>query len=220
MKPYCTAALLGIALFFLPYCDYTKGNNSTSLKLEADSLKTIDSLNKVLLLSKAEEALQFCKDYNYNEQICLLINMNVHSGKHRFYVWDFNKRAAIDSGLVSHGCGTAPWSGEGSADKPIFSNVPDSHLSSLGKYKIGERAISQWGVGIKYNLHGLEATNNNALKRFIVFHSWESVGDIATHPIGSPESWGCPAVSNLFFLRVDTILQAADQPVLMWIFNE
>ncbi len=220
MKPNFIVALFGIAILFMPYCDDTKGSNSTLYKETADSLKSIDSLNRVLLLSKVGDALQFSKDRSFSTNICCLINMQVHSGKHRFYVWDFNKNAAIDSGLVSHGCGTAPWSGEGSANNPIFSNVPDSHLSSLGKYKIGSRAPSQWGVGIKYNLHGLEATNNKALERYIVFHSWESIGDYETFPFGSPESWGCPAVSNAFFLRVDTLLQAEAQPVLMWIFNE
>ena len=101
-----------------------------------------------------------------------------------------------------------------------FSNIPESHTSSLGKYKVGKRDISQWGVGIKYYLHGLESTNSKAYDRQIVFHSWNKMPDVSTYPIGAPEGWGCPAISNNFFNRVDTLLMAKNNPVLLWIFNE
>lgn len=220
MKSFFFIAVLSLTLITFQQCDKINGSNPKALKFAVDSLRTVDSINKLLLINKAEEALTFCKQQNFNTEISCLINMKVHSGKYRFYVWDFKKNVAIDSGLVSHGCGTAPWSNDGSAENPVFSNVPDSHLSSLGKYKIGQRDFSQWGVGIKYNLHGLEATNNKALERYIVFHSWDIISDTATYPIGSPESWGCPAVSNAFFMRIDAILKQAQKPVLMWIFNE
>lgn len=168
--------------------------------------------------TKAKEALNFCQSNSYNTDFCILIDMSVHSGKKRFVVWDFNKQKVMHEFLVSHGCGENTWGRDQSKENPTFSNVPDSHLSSLGKYKIGERGYSQWGINIKYLMHGLEPTNNNALKRVIVFHSWENVSDQETFPHGTPEGWGCPAVSIDAFQTIDPILKASQKPVLMWIY--
>ena len=122
--------------------------------------------------------------------------------------------------LVGHGCGDNVWSTDTTKDNPTFSNVEDSHRSSLGKYKIGARAYSEWGVNIKYLMHGLEESNSNALKRFIVFHSWEAVSDEEVFPNGTPEGWGCPTISNASFKIIDPMLQKASKPVLMWIFDD
>ena len=102
---------------------------------------------------------------------------------------------------------------------PVFSNVEDSHCSSLGKYRIGERGKSQWGIGVKYSLYGLEKTNKLAMKRAIVLHSWKSVPDKEVFPDGTPEGWGCPAVSNNFMKKIDAILQKSGRPVLLWVIG-
>ena len=134
------------------------------------------------------------------------------------YVWDFNQNKAVDSGLVSHGCGNAPWGVATTKEKAVFSNVDGSHCSSLGKYKIGERGPSNWGINIKYLLHGLESSNSNALKRYIVLHSWNKVTDAPVYPNGTVESWGCPAVSDAVMKRLDERLKKENIPVLLWIF--
>ncbi|MBL0281726.1 MAG: murein L,D-transpeptidase catalytic domain-containing protein [Chitinophagales bacterium] len=208
-----------IAGLFLQ-CD---GNSSlffNARKATADSLRKADSINTSLLFSKADLAKTYCVKNKFDTSICLLLNMREHSGNFRFYVWDFNTNNAVDSGLVSHGCGSHPWGIDASANNPVFSNIPESHTSSLGKYKIGKRDVSQWGVGIKYYLFGLESTNSKAYERQIVFHSWDKIPDVATYPIGAPEGWGCPAISNSFFNRIDNMLIASNKPVLLWIFNE
>ena len=171
------------------------------------------------IVSKAEEALAFCKSNNMNQDFCLLIDFGIHSGKKRFFVWDFNKKEIIHQFLVGHGCGDNTWSGDETKDNPTFSNTEDSHRSSLGKYKIGERGYSNWGVHTKYLMHGLEPSNSNALKRIIVFHSWEAVSDEEVYPNGTPEGWGCPTISNASFTNIDPLLKAATKPVLMWIYN-
>jgi hypothetical protein len=101
-------------------------------------------------------------------------------------------------------------------EAPSFSNVEGSHKSSIGKYAIGERGPSQWGVGIKYLLHGLESTNSNALRRAIVLHSWDQVSDHEIHPNGTPEGWGCPAVSNESMRIIDELLKGCDKRTLLW----
>ncbi|MDQ3073347.1 MAG: murein L,D-transpeptidase catalytic domain family protein [Bacteroidota bacterium] len=106
-----------------------------------------------------------------------------------------------------------------SKDAPRFSNIEGSHCSSLGKYKIGERGYSAWGINIKYLLIGLEPTNRNALARTIVFHSWEKVKDEEAYPDGTPEGWGCPTISvnsmRIMYLK----LKGSKSPVLMWMYQ-
>ncbi len=169
---------------------------------------------------KAKEALQFCKTKKYNENFCILIDMSIHSGLNRFFIYDFEKKEVTHKMLVGHGCGENPWSFDFSKDNPSFSNIDGSHCSSLGKYKIGNRAWSDWGINVKYVLHGLENTNSNAQARYIVFHSWEKVSDTEIYPDGTPEGWGCPTISNKNMKIVDAMLKKSNKPVLMWIYNK
>lgn len=168
---------------------------------------------------KAKEALKFCKKNNYNQDYCILIDMSVHSGLNRFFLYDFKKDTISMKMLVGHGCGNYPWSQDWSRAKPGFSNVDGSHKSSLGKYKIGQRAWSDWGINVKYVLHGLEKTNSNAQNRYIVFHSWEKVPEKEVYPDGTPEGWGCPTISNENMKIIDPMLKVSKKPVLMWIYN-
>ncbi len=163
--------------------------------------------------------MKFCKAQNLNENFCILIDMSLHSGVKRFIVWDLKKNKISNSFLVGHGCGDNPWNNDFSKGNPKFSNIDGSHCSSLGKYKIGKRAYSDWGVNVKYILHGLEPTNSNAFKRFIVFHSWEVVSDEEVYPNGTPEGWGCPTISNNSFKIIDPLLKSSSKPVLMWIYK-
>jgi hypothetical protein len=168
---------------------------------------------------KAKEALEYCKNQGFNTDFCILADMGIHSGKNRMFIWDFKNDSINKSGLCSHGCGDSQYSGDETRTAAIFSNIPDSHLSSLGKYKIGKRGYSNWGINVNYKLHGLETTNKNAYERLIVLHSWESVSNIPIYPSGTPEGWGCPAVSNDMMKILDKKLKATSKPVLLWVFN-
>lgn len=190
-------------------------NNPAIKKGEVENL----TLNIESTKAKANQALKFCKAKNFNQDFCILIDMSLHSGVKRFIVWNFKKNKISNSFLVGHGCGDNPWNNDFSKVNPKFSNTDGSHCSSLGKYKIGERAYSNWGVNIKYVLHGLESSNSNAFKRFIVFHSWEVVSDEEVYPNGTPEGWGCPTISNKSFKIIDPLLKSSSKTVLMWIYK-
>jgi len=184
--------------------------------------KTNDSkliADAAIIQTKAIEALDFCKSKKMNTSFCILIDMSIHSGLKRLFVFDFQSDTIIFNCLVGHGCGNNYWSSDDSKTNPQFSNVSGSHCTSLGKYKIGERGYSNWGINIKYLLHGLENTNNNALQRQIVFHGWDLMPDEEVYPSGSPEGWGCPTVSNNSMRTLEQMLQNAKKPVLMWIYN-
>ena len=211
---------MGWILFvFLLSCNDSARALKTKLE-KVDVEKTRPEVDKVLLRQKATEALSFCTKHNFHDKFCILIDMSVHSGIKRFMIWDFEQNKAIHSFLVGHGSGKYPWSHDYSKENPQFSNVENSHCTSLGKYKIGERAPSQWGVGIKYVLHGLESTNNNAFKRFVVFHSWEDVPEMEVYPAGTPEGWGCPILAPSCFNIADSMLKSCSKPVLMWIYTK
>jgi hypothetical protein len=183
------------------------------------AIRNKPKIETAILENKAKEALEFCKKNKYNQDFCFLIDMSIHSGLNRFFVYDFKKDTLSMSMLVGHGCGNYPWSSDWTRAKPSFSNVDGSHCSSLGKYKIGKRAYSDWGIHIKYVLHGLEKTNSNAESRFVVFHSWEKVPEKEIYPDGTPEGWGCPTISNENMKVIDPMLQKVDKPVLMWIYK-
>tara|TARA_R110000851_G_scaffold19429_1_gene59818 strand:+ start:3210 stop:3869 length:660 start_codon:yes stop_codon:yes gene_type:complete len=198
----------------LTIVSWVSPNNPNVLKFKFKNEKVEN-----LILEKAVEAEDYCKKNDYNQDFCILIDMSIHSGKNRFRVYDFNKNKVTHSYLVSHGCGENGWSWEGSKTNPTFSNVADSHLSSLGKYAIGDRGWSSWGVNVNYKLHGLEESNSNAYKRWIVFHSWDNIQDNEIYPYGTDEGWGCPAVSNESFKKIDKLLKNQSKSTLMWIYK-
>jgi hypothetical protein len=184
--------------------------------MEACSSKPeVKTLNR--LKNKAKLAKTYCVENNMDSEICILVDMQIHSGKKRFFLWDLKGDSILKSGVCSHGTcdNLANYKPE---DAPQFSNMPESHCSSLGKYKLGKRGYSSFGIHINYKLHGLESTNNNAFKRVIVFHSWE-IEDEEIYPFKIAESWGCPAVSNNFMKEMDEVLKNKKKPVLFWIYN-
>lgn len=205
-------------IFLVGSCSQERKSNTiiTNRPLAAEK-KPEANLSKIK--SKAEEALEFCDSKNLSKDFCILIDMSLHSGVNRFFIWDFKNNKISKKYLVGHGCGSNSWSKDDSKANPGFSNEDGSHLSSLGKYKLEGRGYSDWGINIKYLMHGLEETNSNALKRFIVFHSWDMMSDNEVFPDGSPEGWGCPTVSNNAMKEIDPMIQKSGKPVLMWIYN-
>lgn len=165
-----------------------------------------------------KEAKSYCKKNNLNQSKFILIDLDLHSGLKRFFVYDLKKETLSKSYMVSHGCGDNMWSWTSSKEKAPISNEPDSHCSSIGKYVIGSRGVSQWGIKVNYVLIGKEKTNSNAIKRAIVLHSWEKISSEEVYPKGTPEGWGCPAVSNESMKEIDVILKA-NKKMLLWVIN-
>ena len=102
----------------------------------------------------AEEALLYCKKNKISTEFFVLIDFSIHSGKKRMFIWDFKKDKITDSFLVSHGCGSQPTARDYSKEKPAFSNQPNSHSSSLGKYWISTKKVPSPSFGEKYLLYG------------------------------------------------------------------
>lgn len=170
------------------------------------------------LKEKAKEALEYCKANNMNTDYCILIDMKIHSGRNRMFVWSFKTNSVERAALCSHGVGRDK--NKSTPQDPKFSNEDGSWLSSLGKYKLGIRSYSNWGINVHYKMHGLEKTNSNAFKRIIVLHSYEPVKDEEIYPEHLPLGWsqGCPVTSNEMMTFIDNKLQKTEQPTLLWIY--
>lgn len=165
------------------------------------------------------EAKEFCKANNFNESFYFLIDLSIHSGKNRFYVYDFKKSKVMDKNLVTHGSCDQFEVNLTKYQSAKFSNKQDSHCSMKGKYKIGKRDYSSWGINVKYWLNGLEDSNKSAVDRVVVLHSWSKVANKEVFPGYSPLSWGCPAVSDAFMRKLDVKLKKTKKPVLLWIIE-
>jgi len=167
---------------------------------------------------KSKEAFEYCKTNKMDTSFCIMADMSVHSGKKRMVVWDFKGDTIQRLMLVSHGSAGMKGLAWSTVDKPVFSNIPNSHYSSLGKYRIGNRGWSNWGIHVNYKIHGLESTNNKAFNRVVVLHSWSIVSDDEVYPEASPYSWGCPAVSDNEMKYLDSLLKTK-KDVMLWIYK-
>ena len=180
-----------------------------------NSKQTEESITR--MNEKAEEALLFCKTNDYNTDFCILIDMKIHSGKHRMFVYDFNSKEVERKALCAHGRGKGDRKSTGA--RPLFSNEEGSLLTSLGKYKIGVRSYSKWGINVHYKLHGLETTNDNAFKRIVVLHSFTPVPSFEMYPMHMPKcSQGCPVTDDDTMTWLDAKLKNTEKSVLLWIF--
>jgi len=169
-----------------------------------------DEANRITAFSRS--AKQFCIQHTYNNTIFFLIDMQMHSGKKRFFVIDMNANSTIASGLVAHGvCGIFFSATAG------FSNEEGYGCSSFGKYKIDNKYQGKFGTS--YKLYGLDSTNSNAFKRNVVLHSYYEIPDDEIYPAHFCNSLGCPMVSKNFLKTLSKIIDRSKKPVLLWIIN-
>jgi len=210
-----TKALLGFFIFLLLLSWFTssgiwkriKASNSIHTEKEYRSENAeVEKLKK-----KSSEAMSFIKKNSYNESTCFFIDMTLPSGQNRFFVYDFVKDSVQRSGLVTHGRCNEMW-----LEGRKYSNVPGCGCTSLGKYKIGNPYKGRFGLAFK--LYGLDKTNNNAFKRFVVLHSHECVPETEVQD-EICQSDGCPTVSPQFLQQLEPLITRSSKPVLIWIFE-
>lgn len=164
---------------------------------------------------RVAEALHYSIVNKLNISYCILIDMSIPSGKNRLFVYDFKNHKVIIQGLCAHGSG-----GGSTPFKAVFSNKINSNCSSLGKYKVGSRAYSKWGINVHYKMHGLDSSNSNAYKRIVVLHSYTPVPEYEIHPYGLfGVSKGCPVVADLTMIGIDNLIKKGGKNMLLWIYN-
>jgi hypothetical protein len=113
---------------------------------------------------------------------------------------------------VAHGAGSVEGDDPGIATD--FSNVPESHKSSLGMVRTAETYVGDYGFSCR--LDGLEeGFNDNVRRRAIVLHPWEGVRPSYIRREGHARpSWGCPAVDDAIAPQV--VEQMADGALMFF----
>ncbi|MEO8172503.1 MAG: murein L,D-transpeptidase catalytic domain-containing protein [Sediminibacterium sp.] len=186
---------------------------ASSLSISTDSLpdhppalETRSSLNKI------KEAKIFCRNNAYDITVCFLIDLSVHNGRKRFFVFDLQKQKVLNSGLVTHGsCNTRYLS------QVQYSNKPGCGCSSYGKYRVG--GLYKGIFGDSYKLYGLDSSNSNAYNRYIVLHSHSCVPDAEIFPNQICNSQGCTTVSPAFLKELKVVMAKKKKPVLLWVIR-
>ena len=163
------------------------------------------------LKQKSTDAISFTKKNGYNTSVCFLIDMSIASGANRFFVYDMVNDTIQSTGLVTHGRCNQMW-----LEGRKYSNVPGCGCTSLGKYRIGHSYNGTFGLA--YKLYGLDKTNNNAFRRYVVLHSHECVPENEVED-EICQSDGCPTVSPNLLKELKPIIDKSAKPILLWIFE-
>ena len=176
---------------------------------------------------RAGEALDYCKENGYSTDYCLLVDYGRHSGRVRFFIWDFNKGKPILKSLCAHGYGKGS-----TARKPVFSNEPGSFCSSLGHYRVGKEKTMSKPKGRKaLVLYGKDKTNSNALQRGILIHPVSlpnfpiyplmipvKVHKVLGHKI-RPKSEGCITIPFRKYEEVSNVAKSSNKPLMLWMYE-
>lgn len=199
--------LLAGLYYFLPrYTNYHLPVPAIPKKKETE--------NKLLarVKSQATAGKAYAQTKKLSTQYAFLIDMSQPSGRYRFFVYDFRKDSIVEKGLVAHGsCNTSY------LESAQYSNTPESGCSSLGKYKVSYSYKGQFGKA--YKLNGLDSTNSNAFKRFVVLHAYDCVPDREVYPQPICNSLGCPMVSYDFLGKLSGYIDNSKKPILLWIYQ-
>lgn len=198
--------LLSLSEFYLWYKPKFDGSHSL--------YRSAKVFNEEVALLKTRSA--YLKKYitakHFNSSICFLVDMNMPSGKDRFFVYDLVHDSILSAGLVAHGS-----CDNGFQMKASFSNKANSGCSCLGKFRVGKSYNGRFGLA--YKLYGLDSSNNNAYERNIVLHSYDCVPTKETYPLPICNSRGCAMVSAAFLKKLRTYIDTSNGSILLSIFN-
>ncbi|WP_313267903.1 murein L,D-transpeptidase catalytic domain-containing protein [Sphingobacterium sp.] len=188
-----------------------KTNQKNALLAVADTKENelSDAARYAMAMKEVKRHLK--TNSNYNPDVSFLLDMKRPSGRNRFFVVDLKKDQIIDQGLVAHGSGSET----GKKNRLKFSNIDNSHATSLGSYTIGSSYKGKFGKA--YKLYGLDSSNSNAYARNIVLHKYDSMPyDEQVDPICLSE--GCPMVNVEFYKRLQTLIDSSKKQIILHIY--
>lgn len=122
------------------------------------------------------------------KEILTICDFSQSSRNKRMYVIDVEENKVLINTYVAHGRNS------GGEYAKSFSNLPESHKSSLGFYITQQTYFGGHGLALKIN--GVEkGINDKANARHIVIHGSDYIGDkfLRDNPFNG-RSFGCPAV--------------------------
>ncbi len=180
--------LVFFGFIFISSSSFTRDEHKFSSiyqDLKGDNKPAFDLFEKAYL---GYIDLKLSGQISETKHILSLVDFRLHANEKRLWVIDLNSKVILFNTLVAHG------ENSGKEYAIDFSNVENSHQSSLGFYVTQETYIGKNGLSLR--LKGLEnGFNSNARERFVVIHG----ADYATSQyieknglLGTSE--GCPAI--------------------------
>ena len=150
-----------------------------------------------------------------------------HSGRVRFFIWDFEMEKPVLRSLCAHGYGKGS-----TARRPVFSNEVGSFCSSLGHFRVGKEKTMSKPKGRKaLLLYGKDKTNSNALQRGILIHPVSlpnfsiypflipvKVHKVLGHKI-RPKSEGCITIPFRKYAKVVKTVKSSNKPLMLWVYE-
>ena len=173
-----------VALFFIhAACAATRDTQAESLASLAPDANPV-----ALALAVSAMHCAITHGQGVNATRLVLIDYSLPSLQPRLWVFDLEHTQLLYEEYVAHGKG----SGENYAQR--FSNLDDSHATSLGLFLTGDAYEGHNGHSLR--LEGLEpGTNDHAMQREIVMHGAAYVDPVIGKAQGRlGRSWGCPAL--------------------------
>lgn len=157
---------------------------------------------------RAQAALICARAHGQTVDKLAVFDANLPSSKKRFFLLNVEidqTPSLILNDWVSHGSGSDA-NRDGYPER--FSNVENSHMTSLGFYRISERYLGK--SGFSWRLDGLTPGFNNAARqRAVVMHPARYI-----NPFYVGRSQGCPALRQVVTDQID---RAGTANTYLWI---
>lgn len=192
--------------YYLPGVDDQKGKGGIFVPAMPDRTQY------EALEDRAVAALDFVKKKNMCTNYALFVDYGVPSGTPRLYVWDFNKRKIVARTYVMHGPGKGS-----TAEKPVFSNMPGSNCSSLGRFLVTRHHGRRNKTG--YLLRGLDIDNQTAYVRGLMIHKSTYLDGhvwMKYVPLNGSSCSGCVTVTSRGMEYIGKLVEQEKRPILLW----
>jgi hypothetical protein len=182
---FASATLLTLALTASPVAAASTGN----LRERNDALYNELGLEGAIERATFDAAIRSTEQHGVQPRMLAIADMTQPSTAQRLVVIDMQTKKIVMRTWVAHGQN----SGELMATR--FSNTDESHQTSVGLYRVGQRIVSP-KHGAALLLEGLDkGLNDKARSREIIVHGADYVSQkfiARTGRLG--RSWGCPAI--------------------------
>jgi hypothetical protein len=208
MKTLIRAAIIGTAVLFASCSIFVNKKSEPPTPSRNETTSPIYSSS---LTNRTSAVRSYATAKDFSTTYCFLVDMSIHSGRNRFFVFDLERNKVVLSGLVSHGS-----CNETFLDQAKFSNAPGGNCTSQGKYKVGEKYHGQYGKS--YKLYDLRY-KLNAYNAPLCFHSYSCIPDEEIYPRVTCNSSGCAGVSPAFFEKLSSIIDRSKKPIVLWIYK-
>lgn len=169
-----------------------------SYTLEIGHTTVSDLINFGLQTDIAEDALYaFDSAWLYQDTdrfAYMITDFHEHSSLKRSWVIDLSTEELLFNLHIAHGEASSNSINSGYADS--FSNINNSHQSSLGMMKGAEQYVGSYGYSMR--IDGLESGYNDLVRsRAIVLHPWTGSRQEYVNQYGEvAPTWGCPAIDD------------------------